>query len=829
MKNKSYLYKKGFYGIETKNLHKKEIESLIKMENVEIVEEESVEEVQKTKNPELFVPILCPSEKQGYIRVTNQEFMMYATKNRFKFNCPEYYFIFHELLVSPDNKCSMQSIREKLNIPSKSFFYFVKKLSQNGLIERLSNGTIVLLENGVPQVKEKKSVEIPDSLYRNVPIYVQILRMIKEKKEGISTQDLKRELGMNSKQALHALKKVMGWNTNEIICMTGFEGKVRRNWYKMKEYHKEQTKKFIERIDEKERQSEENVVDADIRMRVIEEMVMRCGVAVYNKQFHDALADALGTKYAIDKKTIIKAAERSGKIEMVYVFIIYTQKRIVKNVLKDISIPETDKRVINAIAREGHTEFSIVTKNGLVEYSLMSPDAEIEKTIEPSEKKENDKAKKKQNESRSGLILSYFNSILFEKYSNRHHTETNGYIPDKQKRCKVLLDYCIKAEVPVIRSFALIDNLPLSIFFCLFPVSQPHFRQRVHLMYKEMDRDWEKETFASFRAIAPNSIQRHLAPRKHLRILESYIDELNAFGCIRKKDSADEYDVVNTLSDTQELQKEIYIEESIRKSLLEKMHVNAQVMQKKMNIDKINKSFLVHIAANCIRKEDISYQSKKDLLTLFTRNISKRKTFSYSDEEIHTWTISSICNENENELPEIKENIKERKNIMILIEKIKEKLHKNEKIDLLIHFLEYDYFVLERVIMSLKKMSVISLPYSVIQTNNLCAAPIQMTNEYKKAIREKLAYTEIFCFCNSFNNFMSSDRDIVYMNALLLFRYILHNGATNILQLHSKLPFLTLFEIEKICSVYDQVFSLHAYNIYTPNDWIVSFSLSSAM
>ncbi|KAI5193222.1 hypothetical protein NEMIN01_2420, partial [Nematocida minor] len=375
------LCRKGFYGVPIEEISKNEINQIVGAGKGEIVTGESVAAVKENLDPTLF---RAPSgEENGlFIRPTNKEFTEYATKGRLKFNCPEYYFIFHELITNKDPiDCNV--VRSKLKVGAKSFFYFIKKLCGAGLVKKEEN-KIFLTNNPVISNNQMKECSVPKEWLRNVPIYSQIVGLL-HREEGVTTQDIKEYLGMSNKKANIALRHVLTGCT-EIKTVTEFEGKIRRSRYILNTHYEKQKESFGANPGTDKNKKQSDSINTEIRTKVIEDLVAREKAIVYNQYFHRSISEILGSKHTIDKNTVIRTANASKVINLVQVYIKYPTKTITRNVFKVVGISDTDPAVIRSIQNEGYKRFSIITKNGVVDYHFESKeDSEDREEKEESE------------------------------------------------------------------------------------------------------------------------------------------------------------------------------------------------------------------------------------------------------------------------------------------------------------------------------------------------------------------------------------------------------------------------------------------------------------
>ena len=333
--------------------------------DIEIVTKESVDRVKEKMDADAFEQVQ-KIEEGVHIRVTNSTFMTYATKGRFRFNKSEYYFMFHELLVSNNSECKCTEMRRKLGIGAKAFFYYVKKLCMLKLIEKTDSDTIRLID---AQEECKKSIEhvtAPKCVLKNVSVYIQIADMIVTREEGVCTSDVKEQMGMSNKQALICLKKIASESNGKIVEVKEFEGKLRRNRYITKVQHEIQKQAYVKKVQNREGSTEEEnkCIDTETRRRVIEEIVEQNKVVLYSREFHTQLASVLRTRHEVDKNTVVRAAKNSHKIDIVRVFVQYENKTVTRNVLKMKEIEDTDSRVIDVVMQAGYKTFTILTKDG---------------------------------------------------------------------------------------------------------------------------------------------------------------------------------------------------------------------------------------------------------------------------------------------------------------------------------------------------------------------------------------------------------------------------------------------------------------------------------
>ncbi|KAI5187614.1 hypothetical protein NEHOM01_2312 [Nematocida homosporus] len=787
MEATDYLCKQGFYGVKIEDLTKKDKEMYRQSEKTEIVTGKSVKRVKETQNPEEFVKIGY-YEPGAYLRATNHEFMSYVTRGRFKFSCPEYYFIFHELLQSPGYECSSGELRLRLKIGAKSFFYFIKKLCLVGLIEK-SKETIKIIDKEVETKEEEKEYICPKNYLKNVPIYTQVWRMMEATEKGVCAQDIKEALGMDNKPALHVLKKIMEWNSDKVIYVTGFEGKVRRNWYKLKKIHEDHKKAFLARLQTTITPQNE-VVDVEIRKGVIEQLVTKHRVMMYNKHFHQALSEALGTKHMVDKNTVTKTACASKRIDLVQVYITYSSKRITRNVLKSIEIPSTAPEVIEAITKEGYRKFSLVTPTGVVDYDIKDSDVEKERPAHESASTDLTAAK------------VYFKALLFKAYNAKYVAASNGYLLNKAERYSCLLKHWMDHQVTIIKDFRSLDDLPLGVFIKAVPIYEPQIVAKITNLCPPIAKAWSTATFRDFRAIAPSTLQKHFTSKTYLRTFLLAVTEMEEAGCLQRVDSEGQiYRVLATTYPETSVSSVEYLAEDKRQVLYQQMVDLVEKRKEQASwLPQESKRVFYGLAVDVIRRADISQSAKEELLDILRKTEGRKKTYplppalnlKYLAKQTPYLTIYG-------------QNYTSQDIIMAFAE-IKETLMKTKEIVLLQNFYQFDYFLLECIILSLSEMSVVTLPSTIIVSNNICVATISMHAEYKRSLKDGLEYAQTFCLDNVFKSIRSDDLDL--SGALQVYKHLIHKGSSTVGQLLKTIPSLALFELEDILAVHPQLFKL---------------------
>ncbi|KAI5192185.1 hypothetical protein NECID01_1840 [Nematocida sp. AWRm77] len=808
MKSAEELCQKGFYGVPAEEIPKNQKASIAENRDIEIVTKESVFQVQATRNPNAFVQTEIGREP-AYVRATNQKFMSYVTKDRFRFNKPEYYFIFHELIASTEKECNCTDVRQKLDIQAKNFSYFVKKLVSLGLVERMGSSRLRLTEQRAPEKETKlREVVAPQVLLKNVPLYRQILDLIRANEEGVGSQQIKDVFGIDSKQALYALKKVQEDPSEDIVIIMEFEGKIRRNKYILRRYNEQQKNKMLEKIGMSSSAPETDTVNTEARTKVIEELVLQKKATIYNKEFHQSLSDALGIKHVVDKHTMERTANASKTIGIVKVFIKCPQKTITRNVFKDRSIPDDDPAVIDAILKEGHKNFSLVTAWGVVDFSAPEP-AELDAYADQAS----------QESSRLSGCRKYFQSVLFTQYEHFYSSVENGYLPEKKARVCALFQFWAEHCKVVPSSFAAIDALSLPVFFNVFSVSEPGLLRQIKEFYQEKKEDWRGLSYAYFRSTAPISLTRYTVSKSHTKTLSGYIDEMVKMHLLVPVPGETSMYTVSTeasLSPFESGEKPLDSEQ--RDELYQRMcrDADARIQKEDVHADATIKQVYLGVAVQAIRTYSVSLHTKRNLLQLFgKKTFSGKGYFSIYEpvQKVFQYSKDLVLFRQAHSMPKV----------MCLVKDIKTSLHKKGKIDFLGEYLEEDYFLLECLVLSLESMGAVSIPWPCTQTSSICGAPVSMHPEYKKRFKEKLGCVNTFGIAHAFDTPLSEE-SVEYFNRFFLFRHILHRGSSSVASIIEKLSFLFPFEIEEVVLTNPSIFVYHPPGTHLSMQTVISLN-----
>ncbi|KAI5165348.1 hypothetical protein NEIRO03_0306 [Nematocida sp. AWRm78] len=827
------LCRKGFYGIQIKDLKKNEIITLKDQPGVEIVTESSLRKVKETLDPTLFKQDPNASIN-SYIRASNKEFTQYMTNGRLNFNCPEYYFILHELVVH-DHPVSCNDTRIKLKIGAKSFFYFIKKLVLSGVVKKLENGSkIALCKDDLPQEKELPEYPPPKHLLQHVPIYVQIRNLL-TRAEGTSTQQIKEYLGIKNRQAHVALRHVMQEFGDEIKIVTEFEGKTRRHRYILKEHYGNKEKQFETHMQGVEAAGSIEVhndcIDTEQRTRVIEDLVSKEQVIMYNKAFHQKISEILGSKHTIDKNTVVRTARTSSKIDLVCVYIKYAMKTISRNVFKICSLKPTDPVIINCIRKEGYKSFSIVTNNGVIDYNY-----EDEYTDGPQS------AEKSTKPSRLDDSKKYYKGILFTEYENLFASEGNGYVLKKENRLRILKDFWRKSPLRIEKNHQTVDELPMGILFSVFPFSAPNLRNKVHEFYSGLEKDWVSVPYKNFRKDVGVELSKYFTAKKYLNILTEYIDEL--LDNLELKEMHDpstntvyyalcDKEVASSVEEDSLMRKELsFINKEEREALYRCM---CNELEKRADCSKpdgtIPKQIAFGVGIDSILHSRYSTEIKSDIIGLFIRKQSFKKTYSISNScmKISPANYDQVLAED----IELNNKVFSKEQILQCIYAVKTELLNKGTVWVLETFQEYDYFLLEYVILTLNAYKVLMLSKASIRNNVIIQ--IKIFEEYKKAVTNaKIALyrtnaisdthqesSEAYSSSMYLQTFgidgiskISSDNSAVSYAAASLFLYLIHNGAVCLNKAQQK-NFTTRIEIETIINQYPTIFLLHIEKKYS--------------
>jgi len=803
------LCQSGFYGVGITEENAEELEELAHESGAEVVTKESVEEVKRELDPDLFIV----AEKSRYtgrfrvgdrIRATNQKFMEYVTKNRFKFNCKDYYFVFNELLTRPGGVCSCAEMRKDLKIGAKSFFYYVKKLCGLKLIEKTDNQCVRIVEKELDADSEEEAEDSgpPTSLLKNVPIYLQVLRMVQTKEKGVCTNDLKEWFGMKNKRANQCLNKILEDNRKTVTVTIEFEGKIRRKRYMLKEYNEKQKRAFVKDINrEKEREEadggealgvdtsagdKKGVVSIENRTKAIENLVMKTGVVMYKKEFHEKLSEMLRSKHMIDKKTVIRTANSSSKINAVKVFVKYKNKTVTRNVFKDASIPDTDERVIEVIAREGYTAFTLVSGIFARDYVL-----------ETHAERESDSGSRGKDEARA-----YFKKILSHLSGRKDAAESNGYLMAKEARMRALLAFWKASGAEIKRSAGCLSRLPLSLFFSVFPILEKNYRKKIQKHFAKTQIDWKQATFSDLCTQLPQSLAKKATPKTYMKTLREYLEEMHELGFLEKsKTVKDVYALTGKEPAQADAENGSLLSPQQRKEMLQNMCRKMKERTSHLGTKNAHeiKQIALGVATDEIRRLGISLRIKREFFNLIKKRMPLKKSYPCRLRKISGLSVLSP----DAEVLGAKHSVSE---ISRLVSSIKEKLARENEIDFLESYTHEDYFLLEHVVLCLAGMGVLFLSKLSVRLNSICAFPVRITEEYKKHGAEEISYSGTFFIPRPFHK--PPEEDNLHFNSFFVYKHLIHRGASEMSSIQKEHPFLCLFEIEEVCEKNSEIFSI---------------------
>ncbi|KAH9386896.1 uncharacterized protein NEMAJ01_1792 [Nematocida major] len=816
------LCEAGFYGMKLEDLNKNEIRMLVDAGSAEVVTEASVKHVEETLDPLAFVKDHT-FHRTSYVRATNKEFTKHITNGRLNFNCPEYYFIFHELLVH-SKPVSCSEVRIKLKIGAKSFFYFIKKLVNLGIVEKAGNA-ISISSKKEPVQSEPLDYPPPTHLLKHVPIYTQIKGMLLGP-DGTSTQMIKERLGIKNRQAHAALRHVLCEFKDQIKVMTEFEGKTRRLRYILNEYYEQQKKKFEEKTHastEGALEPQNEYINTEMRTQAIEGLVLKEHAIVYNKTFHQKISEVLGSKHTIDKNTVVRTANASSKIDVVRVYINYPSKTITRNVFKVASIDPTDAAVVECIRREGHRAFSIITNSGVVDYSY--PDDEHSPGAFTQEDPHKLPAEYKK----------YFRGILFSAYNDMFKSESNGYLIKKQDRMQVLQKHWRASGAVVSKSHETVDNLPLYVIFSVFPFSTQNIRDKVKAFYEAREENWEVATYRDLRKESPVELSKHFTSKKYLNELMEYIGEMVEDGALEKasgaEGAADMYRVAlsgeneeGAAPEKTDMPKNAFLEKDEREALYSRMCEEMCMRADGQMKDALTRHVAMGVGVDVVMHSEHCEQAKAEIIGLFVKKQSFKKAYILSKDLLKM--SPEDCTLAHAGPLEINNKAYPRKTVLECIRAIKKALWTGQPVFVLSELSAYDYFLLEYLTLSLRSQNVLS--FSKASVRNNVAVKIRITEEYKKSVeyikntvylqstekpagragsgREK-TYLETFEI-SSITRIFSPDQIVFYTSASL-FLYLAHNGTTSIKKLTKK-GFISAIEIEDIVQMYPTVFYIQS-------------------
>ncbi|KAI5171021.1 hypothetical protein NEFER03_0423 [Nematocida sp. LUAm3] len=790
-KNIEYLCGKGFYGVRISEVDKEQMSELLKEEGVMVVSNESVEEVRRSREVSKFIEVEKYKESD-WIRLNNVIFMNCSTKGKFKFNCSEYFFILHEVLTT-EEECTGARVRTKLKIGAKNFFYFVKKLVNLGVIEK--KGDVLRMVNG--EVIEKKEEWIaPVGYYRNISWYKQILDMISESSEGVSSNDIRARFGMSSKQALAILKQVYEWESKDILCKRVFEGTIRRNLYKMKKYE-EKSKSLFKLLEEKEELSKE-IVDTEVRDKLIEELVLKKKVTFYSKQFYQMISDALRSKRVIDKNTVINLAKRSQKIDILPIHIKFGRKRITRHMLKAKEIEETDQLVINEIVQEGYKVFSIVTKSGVVDYTVdeeTMESADGSMSDEESGNEGNVKIDKK--EVLLKRVREYLKDVLYASYDAMHSAASNGYILSKRERYLVLMEEWRRNRTRITEDFRVLDDIRLEKFLQVFPISEGKIREKLQDFYSEEKKNWKEERYIDFLREAPSTLQKQLSPKNHIFLIKEAISDLKRDGAIEEHKEKEIFFTLSSGKSIPEEESKDFLRKEERESLLGSIFNSFKERDVEEKDFNLIKSFLFGVSFDLIKRSEFSFSAKKELISLFLKK-QIRKTNTFFSFPLKELSLSS----NSLEIYKKKYSINE---VLEATEKIKELLRTKEKLDIFSDLINEDYFLIEYIIFSMMPMGIFSNPS--LRSGTLAGTSLAISGEYKRALSVPMEYAEIFCISEKLINLRKTE-SIRNINGFILFKHLIHKGHTPVEAFLNQHKHISLFEVEILCKSFSDIFEM---------------------
>lgn len=812
------LCRKGFYGISIDEIPKNEISQIIKTGKAEIVTPESVQKVKDQLDPALFEVIKNPLPN-AYIRPTNKEFTRYATNGRLKFNCSEYYFIFHALITS-EAPVECNALRTSLKIGAKSFFYFIKKLSTIGLVKKVDNR--ISLTKDEPVLKEKNNISDyvpPTQLLRNTPIYIQIKRLIK-RENGISTQEIQKYLGMSNRKAHMALQYVLDTEfSDNVKKITEFEGKTRRHRYIISKHYEKQKKEFDMRdsIGEGAKKPQNDLINTEMRTKAIENLVLDEKAVVYNKQFHRKLSEILGSKHTIDKNTVIRTANASNVINMVQVYLNYPTKTITRNIFKVASIDPTDPIVIQSIEKEGYKRFSIVTNQGVIDYKIPEKD-------EPEKESYGDSRNIEDHE-------KYYKRVLFDIYDEIYASVENGYLLCKQDRLFQLLEHWKHSNAKIEKSHKAVEELKMSVILAIFSFSEPNLSKKIaeylsnnsfkHTMLSEI-------TYKEFRLIAPIELSRYFTSKKIYIGISEYIDELVDMKELEEidKDTSTNhiYRIVNSSStlkkrDLEEANKKYrykyFLSKEDRALLCSKMCSEyTERTDGSMSIPLL-KNIRLGVAMNTIIGSGFSKIVKSELSKLFARGLPTKKAYILNNElmrvetaEESTLLYGMVCTTEYI----INRKVFSPQSVLKCLLSIKDRLISNSKLSFT--DLEDDYSLCEFVALILCRLKVLTFSRSSVKKNVLFY--LRITEEYKNSLsytrslikRRKEKNTYLQTFSIPFFARIENEKNSIYYSTFMLYVYLLHNGATPVSKISRK-KFITIMEIDEIVSKYPEIFTIH--------------------
>lgn len=817
------LCKKGFYGVEMGIADLKTRKEALDVKDTEIVTADSVQKVKRGRDPSLF---RYPSSalEPVYHRATSHKFMSFVTKERFRFNCPDYYFIFHELLVAPAHALDCNGLRRTLGIGAKSFFYFVKKLSQLRLVHKKDNTVSLVHEEAYCREKEP-AASMPLCFLMNVPVYKQVLDMLHTAEQGVSTYDLKEVLGMDTKQGLHVLKKIKA-ETPGIATHTEFEGKIKRLKYVLKQYHEKKKNETSQRMARGEEPALSNSVSTDIRAKVIENIILERDTVILNKHFQDLVRDALGTSHSIERNTILNSVAGSQRVSAVKVFVRQNTKTISRYVLRRKDIPETDQRVVQAVASQGYISFSIVTPTGILDYSMEKRDGLARDAPAHSPP--------------SAAPIKALRHALHTQYDKISSAEKHGYIPDAEQRLGALRRYVEGAGLRGAKPQHILELMPVSLFFSLFLCQCREVPGTVRGFYEERGIDWRGVAYGTAIQELKPGITKHLTCAAHIKRLRQYLVQ------IQRKSAPPEPATPETrLGEVGTPERDAILsavsEEYART-------VQAETSGAEQMSDHDLKHVCASIAVDHIRRSRHTAEEKRTLMRLVKQ--VRRKPLPLRPRV----DIAEISLHRSDQV-RIYHRIYSPSEISGVFFELKQRLE-GGSLDLLSELLNLEYILLEQIVWALHHMGVLELARESVCSGNACIAPVSYSGAYLERRKGPgMPYASIFSISSPFpisgtmftpgskvpsrSDFTAAPStsestavsptseprpvaSILEFTAMCLFRQLVHFGTASAAHVLSRLPFLSLFEVEWAAESYPEVFRVTRTGPPCPSSVFVS-------
>lgn len=451
---KEKIFQFGIYGEEILRLGKDELEMVVDEPWVEITTGDQIEGLRT----EFTTSCLRQDTNRGmvgrgsveqlFVRMGTLAWKDYlVSEHGFNFTSKEYFLIMDLLIRSRDYVNNVELRR--LGLDPKKTHYCINRLAQKGFIEyRNAEGDekksfiykvrVVRDERGfvIKRLEREVGESGGDAEERShevfeydvsAGLYDNIRRMIVRSLDGVTTEDLKKKLGVSSKIGYKLLNKVYNEERDVVVRTEEFEGRTRRYRYRSSLHGEERVCRG------EDGRAEASYITVGERVDAIRELMSASCVVQLNKQAYGRLQEITGWKYKFDRRTIIRSA-----------------------VLAGYSVHRNDQRAVDGC------------RYVIAEPGIASDDPRV-RNLPPGEPEKR---------------MSRFQRKIYSTFvvSPKFVEGDNGYVSSRSERLRLFCGFVIgymrsRGLESSVFGWEMIGEMSLGLLFSVIPFNRPGFRR----------------------------------------------------------------------------------------------------------------------------------------------------------------------------------------------------------------------------------------------------------------------------------------------------------------------------------------------------------------